>query len=348
MQPNPQAHAAGQLEPYPLPPGGVEGGGEAITNNMADHGHQPIMKPPYIPAETYRQTLATGAHICTDHKQAELYEASRSPLPTNLWCCLRHMAKMFGGARIAYALFGGYAMVLRGVQRHTSDIEMLIDTNMETLVRILMGQRCIIFPENCSHYIYTPGWDRTAIHVYIDTGLLSRFRNPRSVPISSQIVSVYICICCGEFSKNMRLLLTLPGGSEIIEVASGKTYVCVIDVGWQLISKLHAYAKIRRGRSCIHFHDIQYLALKYRSDIIRWRGRIPEHLGHSYVHYILPFLEDFGNEMKSEVMLHKIPMDEAMALLYKICATLSFLPYMTREWFGSLPFPSEKIADESC
>ena len=146
----------------------------------------------------------------------------------------------------------------------------------------------------------------------------------------------------------MSLPPTLPGGSEIIEDASGETYVCVIDVGWQLISKLHAYSKIRRGRSCIHFHDIQYLALKYRWDIILWRGSIPEHLGHSYVQYILPFLEDFGSEMKSEVMLHKIPMDEAMALLYNICETLSFVPYMTREWFGSLLFPSERIVDESC
>lgn len=67
-----------------------------------------------------------------------LLRASQSPTEAHLDLAAEFIASSFRGWRITYAFIGGYALRLRGSQRRTNNVDIVIGTTVEAARRALL------------------------------------------------------------------------------------------------------------------------------------------------------------------------------------------------------------------
>jgi len=94
-------------------------------------------------------------------------------------------------AQVRYALIGGFAMGLRGVQRATMDLDfILMLEDLETAHRILVedGYRREFHSENVSHYLHPDGsWGRIDILHAFRGPSLGMLRRAERLPVGAQL-----------------------------------------------------------------------------------------------------------------------------------------------------------------
>lgn len=101
-------------------------------------------------------------------------------------------------AGVRYAVIGGFAMALRGVQRATMDLDfILMLEDLEVADRILTGcgYRCAFHSENVSHYIAADGaWGRIDILHAFRGPSLGMLRRAERVPAGAGLTLPVVVI----------------------------------------------------------------------------------------------------------------------------------------------------------
>ncbi|KAI1504850.1 hypothetical protein F5X99DRAFT_405489 [Biscogniauxia marginata] len=284
-----------------------------------------------LPADADPET----ATICGPARLAELYTASRNPHGTNLTLGARYLAEILYTS-MEFAFFGGYAMTVRGMRRSTVDIDVLVNTDTQSMIDVLTKQRYILYPEDRLVGNFPPDWNRTVFHIYMDTGTLDWLYYEYEIHVQPQIVSAYLILCCDVVTYNMSLPPDLSRATDHFNLVPGRRKVRVIGISWQLMSKLRAYYVERIGRSSHHFHDIAYLTSAFSLEICTWRMGLPLSTSLEYLDYALAFLHDLAVEMKLDVITHKRTVSATISMLRKLEDTLTWLPFTTLESFNDL------------
>jgi hypothetical protein len=108
------------------------------------------------------------------------------------------LCRQLDAARVRYALIGGFAMALRGVQRATMDLDfilMLDDLKIAHEILIELGYRREFHSENVSHYINPDeAWGRIDVLHAFRGPSLGMLRRAERVPVSAELTLPVVTI----------------------------------------------------------------------------------------------------------------------------------------------------------
>ncbi|KAI9837596.1 MAG: hypothetical protein M1819_007247 [Sarea resinae] len=153
----------------------------------------------------------------------------QGPPRANLFAAAIYLKTLWDANNIAFAALGGFAMMCRGSERQTRDIDLVVQTNMATLWALITPQPRLIIPntrlldgviKRIEVDLMTPGFKGTPMQV-------SQNRDNLSVHISGQGL-IFPCLsilymmqtklnACAErgaprdFEDVQHLLVTYPG-----------------------------------------------------------------------------------------------------------------------------------------
>ncbi|KPM42188.1 hypothetical protein AK830_g4440 [Neonectria ditissima] len=231
-----------------------------------------------------------SAEIYDTDRFGELYYVSREPDQRNLGLAARFMISLFRRHNIAFALLGGWAIFLRGGTRSTQDVDFTVATTMDLLKEAMLpeqrrGQlvprgKPVLTPEihrlcipqihgatSIQVFVYTGGpWDPSVPHARLYTVSVDIIIGGTSSPslhFVPQCMSRRIQVRPGYLNTPPDL----PTGSEelrpVPETTQGRQPVPVIDLFYQLTTKLSAYSTRRETGGQNDYSDLDFLVRAY-------------------------------------------------------------------------------------
>lgn len=209
-------------------------------------------------SEPSSSSTVIGAEIYDTDRFGTLYYGSRNPPIANLGLAAAYMISLFRRHKITFAFMGGWAVFLRGGQRSTQDIDLTVAGSMDDVKAIMLQEQRLCIPQIHG---------ATAIQVFAWTG---GSWDPDSPNAGQFAVSIDIII-----GGNLGTPPDLPNGTEqlcpVHSTTQGRQAVPVIDLYYQVTTKLSAHYVRRLNDETKDFIDLSFLVSQYPDQIYYMR-----------------------------------------------------------------------------